>query len=181
LKSGDQNWSMMVVSHRELDAVEPALAAAARRLAERADELGDLLGFELVRHLAMHPLGDLRRRQQHARLFTVGLGPAAHVRELGEDVTAVGVDRVGERTVCRDDRVVVIGDLLPGGGRRRGVHARGAAEDRERAAAARLRLVIAREPGAGPAILGHRLGVARGVDAVRERETADLDRREQRV
>src|SRR6185369_7506291 len=51
----------MVVRHRELDPVEPGFPAAARRLAEGAYELGDLLGLELVRHVAMHALGNLRR------------------------------------------------------------------------------------------------------------------------
>ncbi len=150
----------VVVRHRELDAVEPGFAAAERRRAEGAHELGDLLGFELVRHVAMHALGDLRRRQQHVRLLAVGLRSASHVRELGEDEASVRVHGLGERAVRRDDRVVVIRDLLPRRGGRRGMHARGAAEDRERAAAARLGRVIAREAIARPAALGHRLGMA---------------------
>src|SRR3989449_1071960 len=61
----------MVVRHRDLDPVEAAVATAARRLAEGAHELGDLLALQLVRDLATHPLGDLRRRQEHVRLLAV--------------------------------------------------------------------------------------------------------------
>src|SRR3989442_5746611 len=128
----------------------------------------------------MNTLGDLRRRQEHVRLLAIGLRTAAEVSDLGEHQAFVVVHGVGNRAVRRDDGVVVIGDLLPRGGRRRGVNARGTAEDRERAAAARLGLVVPPQPLAGPAALGHGLGVARGVDPIFERETPDLDRREQR-
>src|SRR3989442_15960411 len=129
----------------------------------------------------MNTLGDLRRRQEHVRLLAIGLRTAAEVSDLGEHQAFVVVHGVGNRAVRRDDGVVVIGDLLPRGGRRRGVNARGTAEDRERAAAARLSLVVPPQPLAGPPALGHGLGVRRGVDPIFERETADLDRREQRA
>ena len=51
----------VVVGEGQLHAVEPALAAAPRGVAERPHEHGDLLGLELVRHLAVDLLGDLRR------------------------------------------------------------------------------------------------------------------------
>src|SRR5258708_40077744 len=109
----------MVVRNRDLDAVQSSLAKAPRRLAEPPDELGDLLGVQLVWHLAMDALGDLRRRQQRTRNVGVGLRTPSEVRELREDQTVVRVYRVGEHTVGRNDGVVVVGDLLPGGGRRR--------------------------------------------------------------
>src|SRR5207249_3429075 len=139
---------------------------AASRLAARPDQLGDLLGFQLVRHLAMDALRDLRRRQQRARNLGVGLRTPSQVRELREDQTAVRVDPVGERAVARDDGVVVVGNLLPGGGRRRGVDARGPAEDRERAATPGLGLVVAPEPLGRPTALRHGFGVTGGIDAV---------------
>jgi len=97
----------------------------------------------------MNRFRDLRRREEDVRLLRIGLGPAPEVGELREDETAMLVHGVGERTVCGDDGVVVVGDLLPRGGRRRGVNARGAAENRQRAAAARLGLVVAPKPLVG--------------------------------
>src|SRR2546428_5697453 len=80
-----------------------------------------------------------------------------------------------------NDRVVVVGDLFPGRRRRRRMHTRGSAEDREGAPALRLRLVVAREPRRRPAALGHGLGVAGGVDPVLEGDGAHPDRREERA
>src|SRR5207302_11451506 len=77
----------MVVRHRDLDAVQPSLATAPRRLTERPDELGDLLGVQRVWDLAMDALGDLRGRQQRARNVGVGLRTPSEVRELREDQT----------------------------------------------------------------------------------------------
>ena len=56
---GPELVDQVVVRHRDLDPVEPAVAAAPRGLAEGPYELGDLLRLQLVRNLAMHPLGDL--------------------------------------------------------------------------------------------------------------------------
>src|SRR2546429_401176 len=61
------------------------------------------------------------------------------------------------------------------------MHARGPAEDREGATALRLRLVVAAEPQGRPAVLGHGLGVAGGVDAVLEGDGAHASRREERA
>src|SRR4051812_8960288 len=61
------------------------------------------------------------------------------------------------------------------------MHARRAAEDRQRAATARLRLVISAQSLGGPAVLRHRLGMPRRVDPVLQRQVPDLDRREQRA
>jgi len=110
----------MIVRHRDLDPIEAAIPAATRRLAEGADEFGNLLDFQLVWNVPMHTLGNLRRRQKDVRLLAVGLRTAPEVRELGEHETPVVMDSVGYRAVRRDDGVVVIGDLLPRGGRRRG-------------------------------------------------------------
>src|SRR5438876_7405874 len=74
-----------------------------------------------------------------------------------------------------------VGDLLPGRRRRRRMHARGPAEDREGAPALGLRLVVAREPRRRPAALGHGLGVAGGGDPVLEGDGAHPDRREERA
>ena len=134
-----------------------------------------------MRDLAVDGLGDLGGSEEGVRPLGVGLGPAPEVRELGEDQAVVGVHRAGHLAVGADDRVVVIGDLPPRGGRRRRVDARGAAEDREGAAAARLGLVIVPETLRRPAALGHGLGMSRGVDAVPERDGADPDRREERA
>ena len=90
------------------------------------------------------------------------------------------VHRIGERPVRGDDGVVVVRNLLPRRGRRGRMHARRAAEDRQRAAAPRLGLVVAPQPLGGPAALGHRLGVAGRVDPVLQREAPDPGRREQR-
>src|SRR5262249_53868198 len=125
--------------------------------------------------------GNLRRRQEDIRLLAIGLCTATQMGELGEHEASVMVHGVGEGTVRRDDGVVVVGDLLPGRRRRRGMNARGAAEDREGAAAPRLGLVVSPQSLAGPAALGHGLRVARRVDAILERETADSNRREQRT
>src|SRR5262245_36523596 len=54
-----------------------------------------------------------------------------------------------------------------------------AADDRERRAAARLRLVVAEQARSRLAILGHRLGVRGREGAVLEGEPANLKRREQ--
>ena len=170
----------VVVRHRDLDAVEPAVAAAPRRFPEGPRELGDLLRLQLVGDLAMHALGDLRRRQQDVAGFRIGLGAAAEVSQLGEDEAVVPVHRIGERPVGGDDGVVVVGDLLPRRGRRGRMHARRAAEDRQRAAAPRLGFVVASQPLGGPAALGHRLGVTGRVDPVLQREAPDPGRREER-
>src|SRR5215467_15703001 len=61
------------------------------------------------------------------------------------------------------------------------MNARGAAEDREGAAAPCLGFVVSPQTLTGPAALGHGLRVARRVDAILERETADPNRREQRT
>jgi len=171
----------VVVRHGELDPVEAAGAAAARRLAERADQRGDLLGLELVGHLAVDSLRDLGGGQQHGRHLGIRLGPPAEMRQLGEDEAVVAVHGVGDLPIAGNDGVVVVGDLLPG--RRRGgrMHARGPAEDREGAPAPCLRLMVAREPRCRPATLGHGLGVAGGVDPVLEGDGAHSGRREQRA
>src|SRR6266542_4411534 len=109
----------MIVRHRDLDPVEAAVPAAARRLAEGAHEFGNLLGFQLVRDVPMNTFGDLRRRQEDIRLFVIGLRTATEVSDLGENQTSVIVHGVGNRAVRRDDGVVVIGDLLPRRGGRR--------------------------------------------------------------
>src|SRR5215467_4726286 len=144
-------------------------------------ETDDLFPFQLVGDIAMHALRNLRRRQEDVRLLAIGLRPATQMRELGEYEASVMMHGVGDGAVCRDDGVVVVGDLLPGRRRRRGVNARGAAEDREGAAAPRLGFVVSPQPLAGSAALGHGLRVARRVDAILERETADPNRREQRT
>src|SRR5437867_10839486 len=77
----------VVVRHRDLDPVQPALPAATRRRAEGAHEVGDLLGLDLVRDLAVDGLGDLGGSEEGVRPLGVGLGPAAEVRELGQEQT----------------------------------------------------------------------------------------------
>jgi hypothetical protein len=49
----------VVVRHRDLDAVQIARSAAASRFAERPDQHHDLLGLELVGHLAVDVFRDL--------------------------------------------------------------------------------------------------------------------------
>ncbi len=171
----------VVVRHGELDPVETTVATPARRIAEGGDQLDDLLRFQLMRDLAMDAFRNLRGRQEDATRLRIRLRAPAEVRELREHETVVAVHGIRERTIGRDDGVVVVGDLLPRRGRRRWMHAGGAAEDRERTAAARLGLVIAPQPFGRPPVLGHGLGVTGRVDPVLEREAADLDRREQRL
>src|SRR5213076_2400766 len=118
---------------------------------------------------------------QHGRYLGIRLGPAAEMRQLGEDEAVVAVHGVGDLPVAGNDGVVVVGDLLPGRRRRRRMHARGPAEDREGAPAQRLRLMVAREPRRRPAALGHGLGVPGGVDPVLEGDGAHPDRREERA
>src|SRR5262249_25785513 len=67
---------------------------------------------------------------------------------------------------------------VPCGRRRRRMHARGPADDRQRTAAARLRLVVGAEAGPGLALLGHRLGMSGREDAVLQGKAADAHRRE---
>jgi hypothetical protein len=74
LNSGDQNWSI-----RWLWAIESSIPSRppsgnAAPLPERAHDLGDLLGFHLVGHLAMDPLRNLRGRQD-VRFLAVRLRP----------------------------------------------------------------------------------------------------------
>ena len=149
----------VVVRHGELDPVETPVATPPRRIAEGGDQLGDLLRFQLVRDLAMDALRNLRGRQEDATRLRIRLRAPAEVRELREHETVVAVHGIRERAIGRDDGVVVVGDLLPRRGRRRWVNAGGSAEDRERAAAAGLGLVIAPQPFRRPPVLGHGLGV----------------------
>ena len=169
----------VVVGERELHAVQAALAAAAGRVPERAHHHGDLLGLDLVRHLAMHLLRDLRGRQQHVHLLHVGLGAPAHVGELAHDPAIMAMHGVRDAAIARDHRIVVIGDHVPRAGRGRRMHAGGPADDGQRRAAAGLGLVIGPEARAGLALLGHRLGVAAREDAVLQREPTHSQRREQ--
>ncbi len=169
----------MVVSEGKLHPVQPALAAAPCRIPERAHQHGDLLGLDLVRHLAVDFLRNLRGRQQDVPPLHVGLRPPAHVGELAHDPAAVAVHRVRETPIAGDDRVVVVGDHVPGAGRRGGVDAGRAADDGEARAAPGLGFVVGAEARAGVAVLGHGLGVPGREDAVLEGEPADPEGREE--
>ena len=87
----------VVVGERQLDPVEPALAAAPHGVPECPHQHRDLLGLELVRNLAVDPLRDLGRREEDVPALVVRLGPAAHVRQLGEDEAVVPMDGLGHR------------------------------------------------------------------------------------
>jgi hypothetical protein len=169
----------VVVGKGQLHAVQAALAAAARRIAERPHQHGDLFGLDLVRHLAVDFLGNLRGRQQHVPALHVGLGPPPHVRELAHDAAVVPVHGLRDAAVPRDDGVVVVGDHVPGARGRGGVNAGRAADDREAGAAPGLGFVVGAEAGAGLAVLRHRFRVAAREDAVLQRQTAHAERREQ--
>src|SRR2546427_8790794 len=56
-----------------------------------------LFGLELVRHLAVHRLGDRGRGQEDVPSLGVGLGASPEVGQLGEDEAAVTVDRKSTR------------------------------------------------------------------------------------
>jgi hypothetical protein len=114
----------VVVGEGQLDAVEPPVATAPSGVAEGPDQHGDLLGLDLVRHLAVQLLRDLGGREEDVPASGVRLGSAAKVGELREAETAVAVDGVGERPVSGNDRVVVVRDQVPLGGGGRGMHAR---------------------------------------------------------
>ena len=176
---GPELVDQVVVGERELDPVEPALAAPPHGVPERAHEHRDLLGLELVRDLPVDALRDLGRREEDVPALVVRLGAPAHVGELGEDEAPVTMDGLRHRAVGGDDRVVVVRGHVPRARRGGGVDARRAAEDRERATAARLALVVRAEPGPGLPVLGHGLGVPGGEDAVPEGQASDADRREQ--
>ncbi len=169
----------MVVGKRQLHAIEAPFATAPRCVAERAHEHRDVLLLHLVRHLAMDLLRDLRRRQQHVHSLDVRLSPPSEVRELAHDTAVMPMDRVGDGAIGRHDRVVVIRDHVPGRGGRRGMDAGGAADDRERGATARLRLVVRGEARPRLPALGHRLRVRGRDDSVLQREPADTERREE--
>ena len=176
---GPELVDQVVVGERELDPVEPALAAAADGISECAHDHRDLIVVHLVRDLPVDALRDLGRGEEHVPALVVRLGAPAHVRELGEDVAAVPMDRLRHRAVGGEDRVVVIRGHVPRASRGGGVDARRAAEDRQRAPAARLALVVRPEPGSGLPVLRHGLGVPRREDPVTEGQASDADGREQ--
>src|SRR5262249_57535854 len=78
----------VVVRHRDLDAVEATLPAAARRLAEGTHEAGNLFSFQLVGHVAVHSLVDLRGGEGDVRLLAIGLRPAPPLSWLVEPHTS---------------------------------------------------------------------------------------------
>jgi len=94
----------MVVRHRDLDPVEAAVAAAARRLTEGAHELGNLLGLQLVRDVPMNTLGDLRRRQEDVRLLAKLPGLVVMAEAVPDDDIAA-VDRRDLELVLRPEPI----------------------------------------------------------------------------
>src|SRR6185369_4098848 len=88
-----------------LDAVEPALLAAQRRLTERLDHAGDVVFVHLLRKAAMQSLADRRRRDGRQPVCGIGLTAPAEMRDLYHEPGAVLVDALGELLQIRDDRV----------------------------------------------------------------------------
>ena len=88
-----------------LDAVVAAFASPHGRLGVGFDQLLDVLGLRLLRHLEHRrtrnvTCADERQLRNQARRLT------ARVAKLAEDFRAVLVDGVGHHLVLRDDRVV---------------------------------------------------------------------------
>ncbi len=164
----------------ELDPVEPALAAAPRRLAEVADDPGEVPVLHLLGEGAV--LGLPHRRGRHGRQPVAGV-PArapAHVRDLAHEGRAMGVHALGELAEMGDDPVLAHVELAEGA-RTVGGDDGGAAEHGHRHAALGLLgvvelIALPRHPALG---IGRRMGGAD--DAVAQRQALDGERLQQGV
>ena len=89
----------------DLDAVVAAFACPHGRIGVGLDQLLDVLGLGLLRHLEHRRAGDVTRADER-QLRNQARGLTARVAKLADDLRAVRVNGVRDHLVFRDDRVV---------------------------------------------------------------------------
>jgi hypothetical protein len=167
----------VAVGHRDLDAVDPALAtqAGARRVA--GDELVDLGGGQRARLGVKARAGHRRRRdRRRPRRARDLLAPA--VQQLHEQPRPVRADPLAEAAVRGRDPGQVAAERMRGEQPGR-VH-RGRLDEHRAGAAAGARLVVGDEVAGGQVVVDQ-AGLVRGRDdAIGERDRPERERLEQR-
>ena len=99
----------------ELGAVEAALLAAPRGIAERAHHPADVVAVHLLRERAMRMFAHHRGSDRRKPVLHVPQRAVAHVRDLAHDGAAVAVHALGELPEHGDDGVVADVDLAERG------------------------------------------------------------------
>ena len=101
----------------QLGAVEPALLAAPRGVAERAHHAPDVVAVHLLGERAMCGLAHHRRGEGRQPVLHVPQRAVPHVRDLAHDGAAVSVNALGELAEHGNDRIVADVDLAERGRR----------------------------------------------------------------
>ena len=125
----------------QLRAVQPALLAAQRSIAERPHDPADVAPVHLLRKGAMRGLAHDRRRHGRQPVLHVPERAMAHMGDLAHDGAAVPMDPRGELLQHGDNGIVADIDLAEGG-RRVWRNVGRPAEHGQRKPALRLLLVI---------------------------------------
>ena len=161
----------------QLGAVEPALLAAPRGVAERAHHAPDVVAVHLLRKRAVRGLAHHRGGEGRQPVLHVPQRAMPHVRDLAHDGAAVAVHALGELPQHGDDRVVADVDLTERGGRI-GRDVRRASEHGEREPPLRLLLVVELVAQLRVPVLDVPGGVAGAHDPVPEGHVAKAERLE---
>ena len=164
----------------QLDAVEPALLAAPRRLAEIMDDAAEVPVLHLLRERAVLRLAHPRGRHRHQPVAGVPARAAAHMGELAHQRGALAVDALGELLEIGQDAIVADVELAEGGRTFRRHHRR-TAEHGHGEAASGLLLVVALVALLRHGVLGIGRRMGGADDAVPERQSLDGQRLQEGV
>jgi hypothetical protein len=171
---GEELGDQVAVRHRDLDAVDPTLAAVARRrriAVGQRTQLGRRQRARLAREARRRDSRRRHRRRTGRRRDLL----AAAVEQLHEQARVVLVQGVGQAAVARDDVRQESAERVRGQ-QAGSIDSRRLQEDRPDAAAARR--VVGEQIG-GRQVVVHRPGLVRGRHPVAQARRPEVDRGQQ--